>query len=65
MTWDTLPEADRAMVVAFLKENAGAVRGVFMGMFKGVSREVLRAWQDNWIGETFARWLSAGSRRSA
>lgn len=33
------------------------------GMFRGVPREVLREWQDNWIGATYARFLSAGSRR--
>lgn len=35
------------------------------GMFKGLGREALRVLQDRWVGETYARYLSAGGRRAA
>ncbi len=35
------------------------------GMFKRSTREELRMIQDNWIGETYALYLAAGSRRGA
>lgn len=34
------------------------------GAFAGMSREQLRATQDEWIAATFGRWLSHGTRRS-
>jgi hypothetical protein len=35
------------------------------GAFAGMSREALRALQDEWIAATYGRWLSHGARRTA